>query len=433
MDNIPLELLRKILLEVKWDLLSHLHEPGPKTSWVPYATVSRKWQSIVESFTFNSLELTQMRLDVAEAYNYLTPPRLAHLRHVRFEIRFPAHDLHVSTNPEDYDDQVVFDKAIRQILGLLARVPRRRTPLIHLTLLIWPSREHCIPWVGYVPREKDKVFSGKLRRTYLELPADWDRNIQDLSEISFFRVELQSLALVFAPASINLIAKSFSLEYVRKPPKDKTFQPQGIVPPDATSDLLSRELHHFSQRDGLREFLLDASVDSTILWPEFQDPESKPPTWPNMSMFHIELNDVLPSGQWIQIRDPEAEEDRFSGNWDWDDGPTSEVPGDEYEKRFDCTYNPILFERFALAAARAASQMPKIEEFYLTNHGFADMGVSFVTRGFTKSFCLEFTGDPPPTPSEETLDAWRNAVNLHGMEWNVRFAYGANSYYFYHL
>jgi hypothetical protein len=91
-------------------------------------------------------------------------------------------------------------------LGLLARVPRRRTPLIHLTLLIWPSREHCIPWVGYVPREKDKVFSGKLRRTYLELPADWDRNIQDLSEISFFRVELQSLALVFAPASINLIA-----------------------------------------------------------------------------------------------------------------------------------------------------------------------------------------------------------------------------------
>lgn len=180
--------------------------------------------------------------------------------------------------------------------------------------------------------------------------------------------------------------------------------------------------------------MVDASVDSTILWPVSQDhPKSKPPTWPNMSVFHVELNDVLPSGEWIEMRDPEAEEDRFHGNFDWDDGPESEIPGEEYEKWFPCTYNPIHFERFALTTARAASRMPKIKELYVTDHSLAEMGVGFVTRALQKSCCLEFTGDPPPKPSEETMNAWREAVGIHGIEWNVHFAYGSNAYYFHDL
>ncbi|KAI8689423.1 hypothetical protein NCS56_00205800 [Fusarium sp. Ph1] len=477
MDNLPPELLRRILLYLitEWDLIHEVHDSVPKTSLAAYATISRKWQSIVEPFTFRHLFLSPMRLDVAEAYSYLTPPRLAHLRHVRFRIEFPAHDLHVSTNPEDYDDQIAFNKAVRQVLGLLERAPRRDIPLISLRLLIWPSREHCIPWVGYAPEEEDKVFSGKLRKTYLELPADWHRNIQDLSEISFFRVQLESHALVFAPASINMMAskmtrlkkvewwlcdgekidtelrirqrtefaytlkllpksiETFRLEYIRKPPTDKTFQPQGIVPPDATNDILSRELCHFSQRDGLKEFSVDASVDSSILWPESHHTGSEPPTWPNLYWFHVELNDVLPSGEWIDIRDPEAEEGRFSGNWDMDDGPESEVPGDEYEKWFQCIHNPIHFERFALATARAASHMPKIRGIYVTHHSMAAMGVGFVTTDLEKSCCLEFTGEPPPEPSEEIMDAWRKVVDLHDMEWNVHLAYWGNAYYFYDL
>lgn len=212
MENLPYELLRRILLylitESTWIL--EIHELVPKTSLSAYAVISRKWQSVVEPFTFRYLYLSPMRLDVAEAYNYFTPPRLAHLRHVQFKIEFPAHDLHVSTNPEDYDDQIVLKKAIRQLLGFLSRVPRRDIPLISLTLLTWPSREHCIPWVGYSSEEEDKVFSGELRKKYLELPADWDKNIQILSEISFFRVQLESHALVFAPASINMIASKMT-------------------------------------------------------------------------------------------------------------------------------------------------------------------------------------------------------------------------------
>lgn len=212
MDNLPPELLRRILLHLitKWDLIHEVNDRVPETSLAAYATISRKWQSIVESFTFRHLFLRPTRLDVAKAYSILTPPRLAHLRHVRFAIEFPAHDLHVSTNPDDYNDQIVFCKAIRQVMGLLARVPRLQTPLVSLILLISLSREHCIPWVDDRPTEGEKVLSGELRKTYLELPSDWDRGIRDLSEISLFRVELESRALVFAPASINMMASKMT-------------------------------------------------------------------------------------------------------------------------------------------------------------------------------------------------------------------------------
>ncbi|RSL85119.1 hypothetical protein CEP52_013107 [Fusarium oligoseptatum] len=214
---------------------------------------------------------------------------------------------------------------------------------------------------------------------------------------------------------------------------DRTFQPQSIMPPDATSDILSRELHYFSQRDNLKEFSLDASVDSSILWPESQDPGSESSTWPNLLWFHIELNGVLPSGEWIQMPDPEAEEEEFNGNWDWDDDPHSEIPGDEYEKWADCVHNPIHFERFALATARAASRMPKIRGLYVTYHDMAEMGIGFVTSFLEESCCLEFTRQPPREPSEEVLDAWRKAVDFHGMEWNVHIACWGDAYYFYDL
>ncbi|RSL65540.1 hypothetical protein CEP53_003648 [Fusarium sp. AF-6] len=163
MDSLPLEILNRIILHLQagWRLVHndrHVYWRIPRTPLATYATISRKWQSIVEPFTFRNLVLSQVRLEVAEAYNYLTPSRLAHLRRVRFDIEFPAHDLHVSTNPEDYDDQIVFNKAIAQLLGLLAQLPRRQTPLVSLTLLTSPSREHYIPWVGHREPE-NKRFS----------------------------------------------------------------------------------------------------------------------------------------------------------------------------------------------------------------------------------------------------------------------------------
>ncbi|KAJ3543494.1 hypothetical protein NM208_g3536 [Fusarium decemcellulare] len=81
MESLPPEILRKILfyLVTEWRFVSQIYESALKTSLAVYATISCRWQSIVEPFTFRRLILDPMRLDVAEAYHYLTPARLAHI------------------------------------------------------------------------------------------------------------------------------------------------------------------------------------------------------------------------------------------------------------------------------------------------------------------------------------------------------------------
>lgn len=215
--------------------------------------------------------------------------------------------------------------------------------------------------------------------------------------------------------------EAFRLEYVREPPRDRYFQPPSIVPSDASGDILSQAFYKFSQRDGLKEFFLEASVDCTILWPRSQEPSDKP-HWPTLTLFHIELNDVLPTGQWIEIRD---HNEYFESHSDDDDSQwSSEIPGEECERTFPSTFDQAVMNQFALAAGRRVSYMPNIKEFYVFHHGKAPMGIGFVTR-ILKTPCLEFSGQGGTGPSralepnEETLNAWRDAFRVHGLEWKV--------------
>ncbi|KAH6989114.1 hypothetical protein BKA56DRAFT_727664 [Ilyonectria sp. MPI-CAGE-AT-0026] len=437
----------------------------PNTSLASYATVSRLWQSIVETITFRYLVLSPTKIAAPEANRCLVPARLGHLRYIWFEFEFPAHDLDVSTNPEeDYDDQFVFTRSVRQFFGILTKIPPRPKPSVRLEFFISPPMKYLIPWnsVNRVA-EGTKVAMGEVGTTYLELDAHWDQGIPDLPAISYFRVDLHSRSLVYAPSSINLITskmprlkkvewwlsdaekvdanvrihqrtmfahtldklpqslEAFRLEYVREPPRDRYFRAPSIVPSDAPGDILSQELYKFSQRDGLKEFFLNASVDCTILWPRLQQPNDNP-HWPTLTLFHIELNDVLPTGQWIEIRD---HNEYFELRSD-DDDPrwSSEIPGEEHERTFPSTFDQAIMNQFALAAGRRASHMPNIKEFYVFHHGKAPMGIGFVTR-ILKTPCLEFSGQGGAGPSralepnDETLNAWRDAVRVHGLEWKV--------------
>ena len=61
------------------------------------------------------------------------------------------------------------------------------------------------------------------------------------------------------------------------------------------------------------------------------------------------------------------------------------------------------------------------------------MGIGFITsdrpaRGRKKDPYLEFTGGKLPDPSEETMDAWRSTLELHGLEWDVNIAVGGESF-----
>lgn len=211
--------------------------------------------------------------------------------------------------------------------------------------------------------------------------------------------------------------ESFKLDYTREPPRNRYFQPPSIIPHNAPGDILSQAFYHFTQRDGLRYFDLEASIDSTILWPrlQLQRPDDKP-HWPTLQCFQVELNDVLPSGQWMEIRDDEdAQSPSDSNDYESDD----EIPGEEYERSFSSICDQAVINRFALAAGRSASHMPRIKEFYISYCGHTRMDIGFVTIS-PRLPCLEFYAESrAPEPSEETLNAWREAINVHGLEWNI--------------
>lgn len=493
MKYLPPEILVKIALSLvedpSWEF--DVGRRIPNTSLASYATISRSWQSIVETITFRYLVLSPTKIAAAEANSCLVPARLGHVRYIWFEFEFPAHDLEVSTNPEeDYDDQFVFNRSVRQFFSILAQIPPRQEPSVSLEFFISPPMKYLIPWKS-VDRvaEATRVAMGEVSTTYLELDSHWDQDTPELPAIAYFRTDLDSRSLVFAPSSINLITskmtrlkkvewwlsdaekvdadlrirqrtskswnreikhahspflyllkllisslvfahtldklpkslEAFRLEYVREPPRDRYFQPPSIVPSDASGDILSQAFYKFSQRDGLKELFLEASVDCTILWPRSQEPNDKP-HWPTLTLFHIELNDVLPTGQWIEIRD---HNEYFESRRDDDDSQwSSEIPGEEYERTFPSTFDQAVMNQFALAAGRRASHMPNIKEFYVFHHGKAPMGIGFVTR-ILKTPCLEFSGQGGAGPSrvlepnEETLNAWRDAVSVHGLEWKV--------------
>ncbi|KAF5019343.1 hypothetical protein F66182_8652 [Fusarium sp. NRRL 66182] len=210
MNRLPLEILRNIASylvdETRW--VHELNEQCPKTSLALYATISRQWQDIIEAFTFRHLIVTARKLTVAETGHYLSRVRLSHIRYIWFDFEFPAHDLAVSTDAQDYDDQLVFARTVKQLLGVLSQIPPRPRSVVCLEIFISTPRKYCTPWhtSSRISGEMDRVFSGSIRTEYLELPLNWDLDVLHVPAISYFRIELGSRSIMFSPSSINLIA-----------------------------------------------------------------------------------------------------------------------------------------------------------------------------------------------------------------------------------
>ncbi|KAH6999050.1 hypothetical protein BKA56DRAFT_665568 [Ilyonectria sp. MPI-CAGE-AT-0026] len=466
MDTLPPELISRIvpyLIEetrLNHDVMEHL----PVTSLAAYAVISRRWQHIVETITFRYLHLSPTRLAIAEANNHLTPTRLGYVRRIWFYFEFPAHNYAVSTDPDDNNDQFVFNKTIRQLFGVLSRIPVKLNPSVALHLIILtdnnPSDSDDIQ-----DTEEWKIFTGKDHTTYLQLSLDWDSDISELPAISYLRTELSSKRVLFSPYSINLISskmnrleavewelsdaekidpdlrirqrtsfaqtleripnslKSFKLKYVREPPRNQYFRPPSIIPPNSPGDILSQALFHFTQRDGLCDFELDASVDSTLFWPQTQD-FNKNWCWPTLTNFSVELHDVLPSGQWITVALDPGQEDSESPNGYESDEWENDIPGEETERSFSSVCDQGLMNEFALAAGKSVSHMQNIKWLFISQYGGSGMGIEF-TRYKDKESTLELkriddVGNPmEPGFNDETLNAWSEAMKAHNLEWKI--------------
>ncbi|KAH7136200.1 hypothetical protein EDB81DRAFT_886313 [Dactylonectria macrodidyma] len=112
MENLPAELVSRIpSFLAKPDIRCFwIREPAP--SLTAYAVISRQWQQAVERLTFQDLVLTPHELAVSQDGIRLTATRLAHVRCISLFFEVPVHNPAVSTDPDDFDDQIVFNKTI---------------------------------------------------------------------------------------------------------------------------------------------------------------------------------------------------------------------------------------------------------------------------------------------------------------------------------
>ncbi|KAM5354957.1 hypothetical protein ACJ41O_001603 [Fusarium nematophilum] len=417
MDRLPPEIVSNIV-----DILSQdMHmvcldkEISPRTWLAPYASISRQWRNFVEARTWRHLSLNPATLATAEANDYFTPARLATLRFVSFNFVFPAHDLAVSTDPEDYDDQLFFNRMLGKLFGLVSRIPLREEPSVGLEIYVATPRIYQKPGATEIDalKEWDDVDRGRIRTTVHWLLSDEEKVDADMriDQRTRFAQTLDRL-----PKSIT----NFNLRYRRGAPRNQAYDPPSIVPPGEPGDMLSRAFYHFTKRDGLRDFAIVASVDSTILW--LREPDDNP-HWPTLRLFHVGLRDTLPTGGWLYERDPEGTFGPPSDDEDYH--PDNDVPGEEYDRSFPSRYNQAVLDEFGLAAARRASHMPGLEELFVSDdRGDLSMCILFIPDE-AEPHCLEFGARPRlPEPSEEVLDAWREAIRVHGLKWDLHISDG---------
>ncbi|KAF4460793.1 hypothetical protein FALBO_12418 [Fusarium albosuccineum] len=466
MESLPPEIISNIvpyLIEEK----KPRGEPQIVSSipFPPLATISRQWQPHVEAFTFQHLILTSRRLPSAE--EILTPTRLSYIRHVQCDFLFPAYET-VSTNNEDWDAHAVFLKTITQLFGLLERIPVTQSPVVDLYLKIPVPRKFGL-FSGYPdeweePQDYFDVMTGTHWPLYWDLPLGFDDSLPELPMTDNFKTERYSHWLLFAPRSICLLASKmtrlraadlylsdnekrddslriqlrndladildklpislemFTLRYHRMSPRDHRFQPSSILPPNTQQDILSQALHRFTQRIGLKDFVFSGSVDSTIFWPLSHSSDTLP-HWPTLKSFSVYLNGTLPSGEWtMKLRPgrsvPVATRDNIH---------SSDIPGDIEACRFRDYPIYTIANGFFVAAARCAARMPKVEycsvslpDAWLTNLNFSTH-YEFDDQ-FSDDPCLTLTGHSEPELSQDTYEAWREAIDTHNQTHRLNFA-----------
>lgn len=237
-----------------------------------------------------------------------------------------------------------------------------------------------------------------------------------------------SEALETLPSSL----KNFYLLYDRHPPMNHSYRPPSILDePDQHGDKLSVALRKLSQR--LSTFKLIADVGAEIFWPtgtELRE-ESDQPRWPSMGRYSIGLGPIAPSGEWRFQRPTDASDDDDD---DDDEGSIDSIqayeasiaaPGDDREDPFREALDGDAAGQLLLAAARAATCMPKLFSMTLTMSPDMGGGKLFVfytakRSGSARAVELCVESHPVYNPEEEVLRLWREAARVNvGVELEV--------------
>lgn len=209
-----------------------------------------------------------------------------------------------------------------------------------------------------------------------------------------------------------------------------SYQPPNILDEtDQHGDKLSVALRKLSQR--LRTFQLVADVGQEVLWPPEREgrEDNDQPWWPSMRQYSIGLGPIAPSGEWRFQRPTDASDNEYDDEGSIDSMQAYEAsiaaPGDDREDPFREELDRDAAGQLLLAAARAATCMPRLFSMSFTllrAVGGNALSVFYTKRTSGGAAVLElcFESDSVYHPDEEALRLWREAARVNvGMELEV--------------
>lgn len=210
------------------------------------------------------------------------------------------------------------------------------------------------------------------------------------------------------PSSI----KFFHFSHKRVLPRDQSYEPPSAVRNAAEGDLLSHALLRVFQREGLREFSVDASFDVSLLGTDAEP--SRPGQWADLTSLVIGLHGITPSGQWMALADdtPADRPPIICPEHEY-------LPGEQREYVHRDRMDPDHVEPYLFAAGRAAKHMPALKffKFNVYAHQFQMEGPRNLELEYDieeEEFILECS--PLYQPEEETLEVWHEVAALHRSE-----------------
>ena len=218
--------------------------------------------------------------------------------------------------------------------------------------------------------------------------------------------------------------KRITLDWYSNPPDNQELsQSSALIPSFPTTDHLSLAIHAISQSENLTRLDLGGCIviSPSLFWP---DPETKRPSWPSLVAVNVTFSMNTADGGWYFTRDENSESDddvesdtSSSDDSEADDAITKQDPdpdtpdtyndrrvalavGDKPYRHFRRKADPSKLNPLFEAAARAATQMPRLQRMTLMTKVRASSVILF-----EMNYCAPGTG-------------WRN-IDMATLDWVV--------------
>ncbi|KAK6863674.1 hypothetical protein PG995_000202 [Apiospora arundinis] len=369
-----------------------------------YATISRKWQALVEARTFSSLDVDSDHLDPFRSACSSNPRRQATLRALHFNVVLP-------TSSEWEDHHANFRTAFHSLFSLMHEWEKDQASSTAFGSVELRTRVKVAARRADDDDDDDDAHSKSLDSTsssHVEhLPSMRPDDIASLPTVrrfNHFRVDVILAAAIDPFTTCQLAIRLPRLESLRleywdpdhwDPAGRAAYQPphrsaRGDEPDnhgvevqnfhdDQDVDAVCEAVRQLAEAGTLAELELDDILVSPDLFQDRRHSDSISPTsqaaaaaaapWPAMRSFHVRSGIVAPGGAWYYTGDPGAvtplswdeegiDEDSDSDN----DGGGRRTPAHWWRNR----PVPELFNPLVLAMAGAVLRMPRLRAGALT-------------------------------------------------------------------